>query len=425
MVPKSEKFKAELAAVRARISIAKRRGRHRGFIDYHGCISVCQEFIDIIEYAGKVEERGEFVLAYSIVALVLINSAKLASSADDSAGGITDTQCYVKEALDKICSSVEYGSDDAEQIFLQALKDSQNKAFDGWDDFVYDLLQPIARLATAKNSAKLYAILDGLDEKLSRARGYRWYLENDRLVRLAAITAVDGEQAAEDFIAENLKYDSIRRVAVRKAVDKGDFARAEKLCLDKVNSSDWEYRLLRQWYDELFEIYIQTADSEKQTDLARELLIHERDAKYYPVLKRLLTKKGVWDREYPALLRQLSESLYYGDYLKILSQEGEKRLLLEEIRKHPSSVFDYGKQLSAEFSTETYALCLDEIRSRAAAADTRIKYRKVCGLIKKLFMLGGIAEADGIIAELRDKNPRRPALLDELDTLELKLSKKR
>ena len=32
-------------------------------------------------------------------------------------------------------------------------------------------------------------------------------------------------------------------------------------------------------------------------------------------------------------------------------------------------------------TSETYAICLDEIRKRAAEADNRIKYKKVCGII--------------------------------------------
>jgi hypothetical protein len=115
----------------------------------------------------------------------------------------------------------------------------------------------------------------------------------------------------------------------------------------------------------------------------------------------------------------------YNIYLEILSKENEVQLLLEKVREYPSSVFTYGKQLAKEYAAETFAICLEMIYKEAAEADNRTKYKKVCGKIKKLFEFGGTEEADIAIAELITKYPRRPAMLEELDSLEVKLAKKK
>lgn len=424
MTIKSKESKPAMSAVRERIAIAKRRETRSGFIDYHGCISVCNEFIAILEEAGKAAEYGNCTYAYSVAALVLVNCAKLAGSADDSAGGITDTRGYVNDVLAKACFRVEYGSAEAESIFLQSLKDCRNKAFDGWDDLAYDLLLATAGLATAKNVHKLYAALDEFDVKLSRKEYSSWHLESDRLVRLAAITAIDGEQAADHFIADNLDFDGILRIAIQKAITNGNYSHAEKLCLDKINAIARGYYWTREWYDLLFATYLKMGDMDKQATLAKDLLVYKNDTKYYAVLKNLLTEKGVWETEYPALLEQLDQNLPYHLYLTILSAERETRRLLDVVCAHPSSVFDYGKQLSADFPQETYALCLDEIRKQASEADNRMKYKKVCSSIKKLFEYGGTYETYGIIDELKTKYPRRPAMIDELEVLKLKGEKR-
>lgn len=423
MTPKTEEFKAAMSIVREQIAAAKRRGTHRGFIDYHGCISVTKEFISILEGAGKSAERGEFTYAYSVSALVLVNLAKLAGSADDSAGGITDARGYVDDVLEKVCSGVSYSSTDAEFIFLQSIKDSQNKAFDGWDEFAYDLLRPTARLATPKNVGKLYAALDEFSAKLSKKAYSSWYLECDSLVRLQAVTAVDGDAAAERFIVGNLKYDGVRRVAIQRAVGKGDYAAAEMLCIDKINSTDLDYHWTREWYDRLFDIYRKKGDKNKQSDLAEDLLLNKRDTKYYNILKQLLIEQGEWGARYPYLLERLGQSMMYHAYLGILSKENETRRMLAVFQSYPSCVFDYGKQMSAAFPQETFALCLDEIRKQAAEADNRIKYKKVCNLVKKLYEFGGISEAQNIISEMISKYPRRPAMLEELNGLSLKMQK--
>ncbi|HWQ75739.1 MAG TPA: hypothetical protein VN441_10520 [Syntrophomonas sp.] len=175
----------------------------------------------------------------------------------------------------------------------------------------------------------------------------------------------------------------------------------------------------------LFEVYLKIGDKDKQADLAKDLLVNQHDTQYYAVLKQLFSESSVWDAEYPSLLERLGQALPYHLYLDILSKEGETRRLLTVVSVHPSSVFNYGKQLSMEFPKETYVLCIDEIRRQAAEADNRIKYKKVCSVIKKLFEFGGVAETESVITELKEKYSRRPAMLEELNSLAVKLSMKR
>ena len=411
-----------MSAIRQRIAASKRHGTHNGFIDYYGCISVTNDLIEILEEAEKLTESGEYIHAYSVAALVLINLAKLASSADDSAGGITNAMGYVKNVLEKVCSGVEYGSDDADYILTQSLMDSRNKAFDGWAEFAYNLLLPAARLATVKNAGKLYDVLNELSVKLSQREHSSWYLESDCLVKLAAINAVYGEQAAYKFIDNNLKYDGIRRIAIREAINKGDYTRAEQLCLDKINNTDRDYHWMKEWYTLLFETYEKSGDKNKQTELAENLLVGKRDTHYYTILKKLLKEKGAWDAQYLSLLTNIGNNMPYNSYMYILSQENETQKLLEEVKKQPHCVFDYGKQLAAEFPEQVYMLCLDEIRKQAAEADNRVKYKKVCGAIKKLYGFGGAADTENVIAELKTQYPRRSAMIEELSGLAIKLA---
>jgi hypothetical protein len=425
MMQKSDQLKNALSIVRERIAIAKRHGTHRGFIDYKSCVSVCQEFIAILDDAGQAAERGDCTYAYSVAALVLVNCARLAGSADDGAGGINDTRRYVINVLETVCAGVAYGSPDAEFIFLQALKDSQNKVFDSCDEFAYDLLLPIASLAIDKNVKKLYDVLDNFAARLTTQEYSSWYLEQDRLVRLSAITAVEGSQAAEQYIAANLEFDGIRHIAIRHAVESGDFVLAEKLCVDKIATISYGYHWTREWYNRLFDVYTKCGDKEKQAALAEDLLFNQRDDHYYLILKALFMEKGVWSTRYPDILDRLSQCLPYNSYMYILSQEDERARLIDELKKHPASVFTYGAQLSEHFPSDVHSICLDEIRKQAAEANNRVLYKTICSNIKKLVEFGGNAEADGIITELKSRYPRRPAMREELAILAMKLAKKR
>ncbi|MBW7874903.1 MAG: hypothetical protein H3C47_02815 [Candidatus Cloacimonetes bacterium] len=420
MKPKSEEFRSALSNIRERIATAKRYGTNRGFIDYRGCVFVCNELTAILEDAEKSIKAGHYAFTYSVAALVLINCAKLASFADDSAGGVTDTCEHVKMVLDNTCSAALSNSEEAEYIFTQALKDAQNKALEGWDEFAYYLLVPTAQLATQHNVQKLYMVLDAFNARLALQEYCAWHLEYDSLVRLAAKKAVENEDVVQQFIEANTKYDSIRKIAIRNALDKKQFALAETLCIDKIDhikQKNQIYFWAKEWYELLFEVYTQSDNRLGQIELARDLLVAKQDTKYYPILKNLLIEKGTWQSVYPALLLDISKKLPSHLYMEILSKEQELDILLEQVKSDPGQIFAYGKQLSVKFPQETYALCLDQIRMEAVEANTRPKYTTVCNKIKKLFEFKGVAEAQSIITELKAKYPRRPAMVEELNTI--------
>lgn len=58
------------------------------------------------------------------------------------------------------------------------------------------------------------------------------------------------------------------------------------------------------------------------------------------------------------------------------------------------------------------------IREQAKRSSNRKEYQKLCALIESLAGFGGYAEAQALVAELRQDYPRRSALLDELMQIE-------
>ena len=65
------------------------------------------------------------------------------------------------------------------------------------------------------------------------------------------------------------------------------------------------------------------------------------------------------------------------------------------------------------------------ILHRATDVNDRRGYRWICGSIEKLSKLGGTAEAARVINSLREKYPRRAALIDELGKTEAKIIRDR
>ena len=414
-MPKSEKYKSIMSAVRAKISDAKRRGTKQGSIGYYGCIDICNTFVEILNEAEKFADEGEYFLAFSVVTLVVINNAKLASVGDSSSGCVSDVQWQAEKLMENICNSEEVkGTKESSEIFTHALKDSQNAAFDSWEDFSYSILLSAAKLSTKDNISKLYEALDCIAEKRKKEK-YSVYKEWDCLVRIKAIEVVEGIDAAEKYANTKLKYKSACKAAVEMAIEKENYSHAQKLCNEIINERGRDTYWSGEWFELLLEVYDKSGNDEAKINLVHELLVDRHEVKYYDLYKELLQKYGRWEQESSALLDELEYSVSYESFSEILWKENKEIRLLEHMKKYPSIALCYAEKLGTKYSDITYPLCIAEIENQAGQASNRIQYRKICSEIKRLSTCG--ANVNSLIEKLKENYPKRSALIDELEKL--------
>ena len=418
MNPKSEEFKAAISLVREQIAAIKRRGTRSGYIGYTGCWNICCELIDLLEKTKKKLNNENYEYSYTVASIVLLNLARLALNADDSAGGVTMARDYVVELMEKVCFTIEIGSEAAEYIYLQSMKDCDNKVYDDWDEFIFDILPYTARLATIKNSKKMYEFLNKFETKMSGESYSSYHDEFYILTKLGLTIATADEDTISKYIETNLNYDSVRRYVAHYSLYTSNYNYAETLCLEKLNGNNppSEKSYVSEWRYLLFDIYDKTGDIDKKIATAEDIMFLG-DLKYYDILKKLLKKNGSWEAEFPILLDSIRSNLEYSDYMKILNKENMLDRLLEEVKSHPGSAFSYAKKLTDKYPTDMYPLMVNDIWDKAYEADNRFKYSNLCGLIKRLYKYGGIEEAAKLLIDIKEAFPKKYALHEELSML--------
>ncbi len=420
-------IEAEMSEIKELVRTAVRRNTYRGYIDYSGCNSMCKDFDEILSLAEKRLHQGHALISFSIALHVLLTSVKLASTADSSSGALTDTIDYALKLIDNCCEALsDYGNEEEQKFaYDKCVKEAQNKVFEGWGEWNYDMLRSCTRFVTHKNVDKLYSALDHLAKSYKSWNSY--YIIDDKLTRLQAIHRLEGEEAADNYIEENIEIDQFRTIAVNKALGKRDFATAERLCLERLRREPNEHGVRvrhEEWLQKLFNVHEITGNIEEQINIADQLLML-KNFSYYNILKSLLAVKGTWEQEYPDLIRRCAEALPYNMYMEILKMENEHRLLFEEVKKFPAMVFRYGKLLAQNYQADIYKIFKAQIEKQVNEATDRKKYANVCDSLNILFEAGGIDETVSLIADFRQKYNRRPAMLDELARLERKLAKKK
>ncbi|BDF71408.1 hypothetical protein CE91St41_13650 [Oscillospiraceae bacterium] len=416
----------ELAAAKDSIRASIRRNTHRGYIDMRGCDAVCYDMDDVLETARRRMERGQYPEAIALAQEMLMMGAKLACEADTSSGSLNDTMAAALELLEDAAARLA-DSESAEKrpVFDGILKAAKNKAFDGWDEWRYSILNCAASLADKNSASKLNALLEQLLAAADQTEYGRDYMvEANFETRFHLISAMDGPQAARAFLSEHLELPRLRELAVSLDMEAGDYARAEKLCLEKAETvSESPYYGPSRWHELLCAIYRASGQEEKLTaQLRTMLLLGKLDC--YDELKRRLQAAGRWEREYRPLLREVTASRPRYEYMRILAREAEVELLMEQVREAPDSVFTYVKLLAKQYPEQVFTLCVSQIRTAAERAQNRRDYQKLCALLSKLADFGGAAEARRLIIELREAYPRRRAMQEELDYVERQIVKR-
>ncbi len=417
----------ELESIKELVGETIRANTHRGTIDENGCDDICADLDDALDKARRRVRQGQWGRALDITRFVLLTGMKLAGEADSSSGSLGYTIEAALETVGLAAGGLAGSGEDRSEWVKGLLETAQAPVFDGWAPWRYDLLREMAILADSGNEMEFYDALAHLSDR-------RWeafedaprYDEQDRLIRYYVIRHAHGLREGRAYLKRNLAVDEFRLILVQEYMDKGDYAEAERLCRERIETEDPEKPWSRpsRWQYLLYEIYQNWGQREKQVQQARKLaLMGDRD--FYQTTKELLTEDGRWTEEYPGFLAELKEDRPAREYMEILARENEADLLMEQVRYYQDEVFLYGALLAPRYGKEVYSLCACVIREVSKRLQNRKDYKRVCELLRMLADFGGTAEAKALIGELRQAYPRRPALRDEMEKVERMIGESR
>jgi len=360
---------------------------------------------DIMEEARKRVEQGHIKLAFAEIEVLyrkLLENFEYQGECEISMKA-EDCHYIMAEIADKAVTLQDMEYIFNRCIILSGLEDGKDYGADYEDK----LLRIAAKFVTPENLSELeYALF--ICEAGRRE-------EEFQLIRLEIIRKLEGEDSADNFIADNLQYENFRKIAFDKAITREAFADAQRLCIDALSVHVRRYGI-SPWLYKLYAVYEMTNNTEMMMQTAEEILFCG-DLKYYDILKGLLQEQTAWDNLYSVLLQKCEEKLYYTTYMEILDKEDEYALLLEQVIKHIDQIYRYGKLLAKTYPSEILAVFTKQINKEADTASKRKDYKRVCSSISRFAAAGYKAEAVEMIHEFKQKYRNRPAFVDELSNM--------
>lgn len=406
-----------LPVVKETIRTSIRRNTHHGFIGWSSCDNICMDLHGCLDRCEALQNEGQPLEALEVMVCIFVEGIRLASCADSSSGMLTDVLTRTCE-LTGGCTKELAGQEKQvrDKALAVILKGAKKKAFDGWPDSRYDLLRCGICLCDEKSAGKLEGVLDVLLEKAKESAFPEFERKEDQILRYLLHRHLCGREAAQARLYEHLDIAELCRIAVRDALEDGDYGEAERLCLEKAQAEDaWHYQSSDpdDWNHLLFEIYQSQGAVEKQSRLAKKLLLYGNES-FWDILKQLYKERGIWEENYEGILAELKDSGRTACYRSVLISENEMKRLLDDLTENPDGLFLYGSYLAGDYAEQLYGLCEQAIRDSCAQAHTRREYKRVAKQLRQLIEWGGRDAAFCLIDELARTYPRRTALLDEL-----------
>lgn len=409
-------LKESQSIIKSSIKLATKRG----FIDYNHAFKATDGAMYVLNRVDHHLETGYYQMAVLTALETLHPIVQALHHADDSAGTFGEV---IYRALGQARQAVLEGEPiwlDSQKSFIfdSILFTSQRNAFDGWEEWSFDLLVASIRLCSAPHLFQtlwnhLQMIESSLDEEKSISN---YTLGSIKTLQYELLLIKEDKQEIEEFLNLNMQYNSVKELTIEHLIASQQYEKA--LAIAHLGEQDNANLpgLLKQWRIHQYNLYKILGDVPKQKDLAFYLVSTSSfSLDYYDDLKNLYSEDE-WPAVLDNLLSILKKDSWGTTYSSVLKLEDMHDRLLELCTENLSHIKEHAFWLSKSYPNEVNTLYQDFIMQLAKKASDRGKYRVVCREIKAFQKLSGSSPV-ALVETLKSKYSQRPAFIDELSKI--------
>ena len=385
-----------------------------GFIDWNKARALGRAVYELLDSAKKQIDHGSFEKAAMVCFAVMEEMLEALNGADDSNGDIGGCIDEATNLLDEMAARCE-SKTVRKQIFDFCADEFEKGRFAGWDWHE-------GLLSSAANLAETDADFDRVLALAEKKQQSDWANERIQMIKYGLLVKKKGQDIADKFLEQNMDNSRFREMAIERALEQKNYAKAVKLAQDGVKTDMKDKPgLAKEWYDWLLKIAQEQNDTPKIIEYARYLLIdnfrNEQD--YFQVLKEHV-KPEEWEAFVDGIVSEIkAKRRWYDTGLvgTIYIREEKWDKLWEMVKENPtlSTIEQYESYLSKHYADEMVDLYAGRILDYLERNMGRDHYQTACRYIRRMIKLGGKAKANNLIAQLRTLYAKRPALMEELD----------
>ena len=427
---KMKKTKPVTNPYEKRLLKAIARSSYYGYIDWRNAGFLGDEADEMLEEAEYALQMGDYQKCFEIAIPVLVHMSEALSYSDDSNADIGDPVRGAFDLLMQVAIAEDLDEKDRRDLTDFCYSSFDAKTFDGWD-WHLGMMELAGELARDRTEAD--RVIDTLKDAFPPINNQSWHYEYEReqsmRIVLSLIETYYPKEEADAFRNANLNIREFRDKAIMELLSVGELDEAKSLALDGIvlDSKD-RPGIVSHWQNVLLRIAIRKNDRDDIIEYAEKLWLNghfsnwieegDRDYDLYSLLK-----ETVGEEDWPEYIERFAKVLlnhsgfHSISYPDLCVKEQWWGKLWDYVRESKSArtLKEYEKYLKKGFKEEIVEMYAGLVYSTLNRGVGRHIYQEACSYLRRMNKLGSRSKVDVIIADLRQKYPRRPALLDELD----------
>ncbi len=400
------------------ISSALNRCMNRGFIPYNASFSACSGAESVLDKSREYLEAGNIAQALTAAQAVLEKMVLALQYADDSGGNIGSC---IDSSLEIFHEASKRRLDEKarKDFFNYLIKEWDNERHKGWD-WGLQLLEMAIDIHSGQHEAgKVLAAVESCFENSALNEKHKWHDGTVYRLKHKVLLKTGKTGEAEKFFNENLHLPEFRRIAIEETFKNRNYERVIELADSGIESDKNLTGLVHEWKRWKLKVYQARNEKDKIRTLSLEFFLGG-GTDSYEIYKGTFPEDE-WPAEYKRLTGRLQDALgrshvAFGLLGFIFVKEKEPSKLLELVKRSPNSISEYEKVLLPVYPEEVINMVAENLREQADDAGARNEYWRLCNYgLKHLLEIKGLDKALELIEEFRQKYPRRPAMLEEIN----------
>jgi hypothetical protein len=419
-----------------------RKHSDHGFIDYHSSNALSREMDKVIDEGSAWVQKGKFAEAMLIGQLVLSELIEVIRYSDDSSGSLGDTIDDAIALLADIGALEEVSFSLKVQLFDFLEKEAMNKNYYDYGDFGQGLLDVAQDVAMQiGETARFIKLIDNILPLFS-GYSFDFYKEQFLVRKIAVLEKLGQTEEIQQLISANMDLVSLRKQALKQAIDKKDYTKAKQLIQEGIQIAESKQRhgTIADWEKELLAIAVLEKDLATIRAYTKKFAFERSnfDVNYYRQWKGTFSKKE-WEEELQKIVVDVYKKAeanekdkksmwsdakdFIFDRLAPLFVEEQMWDRLLELTKRTDSfkaLYRVYEHLVKRYPKEVLAMYMPTLRKKSEGLNGRREYQDFAQLLQKLKkdIPDDNQEIDNFIGELKIKYAKRPAMLEELNKIQ-------
>jgi hypothetical protein len=397
--------------------------RNHGFIHHREFINAVKPIEALVESARERLNARDFQLAINIYLATLEKLIPAFQTIDDSNGILSGIVDDIFLSLNLIKESGPPQSV-VTDLVKYSIKLGTSTRLRG-SDHAWQFAELAASLAGSEDEDQIKKMIVALKQEGKGNDFIEWYsAERAANTLLHYFFNNKSEKEVNDFIDQNLKFHSIRKIAISAAMRARNHEKTLILCKDGIEEAERAKHpgTVSELRRTMLTVYLLQKDKQNIVATAELLFLESHDdLTSYRILKEHMDKDE-WAVKSAQYKQKLEKNYEYGALAEILKEENNPSQLLRILilSNNVELIGEYESAIPQELKSELQKIYFSIITASLESRVDRSNYRFNAQLLKK--MLGKYDDVATIefANVLRERYKQRKALLEEFSVIPLR-----